>query len=84
MKYTGFTIACFLIIAISGSVGWWLKAVQPRPLPTIEWVQEKIGVKADGKLCKSWNVPGHSDTQKEWDLDINQQYADVWNFYYEK
>lgn len=44
------TITCLIIMAISGLTGWWLKAVQPRPVPTIEWVQEKIGAEVDGVL----------------------------------
>ena len=73
MKTFLFTTACLLIMAISGLTGWWLKAVQPRPVPTIEWVQEKVGAKVDGKLCRSWNVPGHVATffQQKFNADRN-------------
>ena len=66
MKTLRTTIACLLIMAISGTGGWLLKAVQPQLLPSIEWVQTEIGAKPDGKLCKSWNVKGHSETQEKW------------------
>lgn len=73
MKPIRTTLACLLIMAISGLTGWWLKAVQPRPVPSIEWIQEKVGAKVDGKLCKSWNVPGHSETQRLWErIDFNK------------
>lgn len=76
MKTLRTTIACLFIMAISGTVGWWLKAVQPRPVPSIEWVQEKIGCeKIDGILG--------DETQRLWDRAICQQYADEYNYYYE-
>ncbi len=76
MKTLRTTIVCLLIIAISGTVGWALRSVQPQTLPSIEDIQKLVGCeKIDGILG--------DETQRLWDRAINQQYADVWNFYYE-
>ena len=50
MKHLKFTIFCLIIMAISGLTGWWLKAVQPRPVPSIEDIQRLVGAEVDGVL----------------------------------
>lgn len=45
------------------------------PLPSLTELQEIVGAKPDGKICKSWNVPGHSETGEKWDAYICEQFA---------
>ena len=45
------------------------------PLLSLMEVQEIVGAKVDGKICKSWNVEGHSETGDKWDSYICEQYA---------
>lgn len=47
-------------------------------IKTIKEFQYQIGCeKVDGKVCKMWNIPDHSETQEKWEGAIGQQCADV-------
>ena len=45
------------------------------PLPSLMELQEIVGAKVDGKICKLWNVPGHSETGEKWDAYMCERYA---------
>jgi hypothetical protein len=65
----------FLLLSLFFWLGYLCGVSRPQPLRTIEEVQQQIGAKADGKLCKGWGVEGHSETQTKWDRYICNQYA---------
>jgi len=44
-------------------------------IPTVKEIQRMVGAEPDGKLCKGWGCPGHSETQEKWDRAICDQYA---------
>ncbi len=46
------------------------------PLLSLMELQEIVGAKVDGKICKSWNIKGHSETGEKWDKYICDQYAE--------
>ncbi len=60
-----------------------LKA-QVNHIPTFRDIQEMVGAEPDGKICKGWHIPEHSETLRLWELAINQQYADKWDYYYKE
>ena len=56
---------------------------QANHIPTFRDIQEMVGAEPDGRICKGWHIPEHSETLRLWELAINQQYADKWDYYYE-
>ena len=51
--------------------------VECNKLHSIEEIQEQIGAKIDGKLCKGWGGdPNHSESQRLWDRALNNQDAE--------
>ncbi len=57
-------------------------------IPTFRELQQMLidkgyKIKADGKICKMWNVPGHSETIEAWDDEICQQSAAKSDYMYE-
>ncbi len=49
-------------------------------MPTFADIQQMLvesghNIKVDGKICKGWNVPEHSETLTAWDLEICNQEA---------
>lgn len=51
-------------------------------VPTIESIQRSVGATVDGKLCRMWNVPGHSETQEKWEYKLGNQSASKWDYHY--
>lgn len=47
-------------------------------IKSIEELQEQVGAMPDGKICKMWNVPNHSETGEKWDKAVGQQTSEIW------
>lgn len=86
MKISLITISILLALAIISLDGAF-KAVRLRDrhiaeqqealdrVPSFKELQKMVGAKPDGKICKMWNVPGHSETLEKWERKICDQYA---------
>ena len=69
--FVGFLSALALVALLS-----LLVPDKPCPLPTLMEVQEIVGAKVDGKICKYWNVEGHSETGEKWNKYSCKQAAE--------
>ncbi len=50
-------------------------------LPTFIEIQEMLvarghDIKIDDKICKGWNIPGHSETLAAWESEICNDFAE--------
>ncbi len=69
------------IILVLLCIGFYLGRIYEsgveRPLPTIEYIQKRLGCeKVDGKLCDGWKIKVHSETQEKWDLAYANESAE--------
>lgn len=51
----------------------------PAPMPSFTEIQQMLvdrghNIKVDGKICKGWNCPEHSETLTAWGKEIGNDY----------